>query len=689
MKNTFKKALALSTFTAINLSSFQGIAHAQGNDNSLTVDGTTFTYGQNVVSPSLTVQDARGVTTHYEYNQRGQIIEEQSAERGSIQYEYDEYGNVVEQRNEGGLIFKRKYDDQNRLTREVMKERGIDRKVTRYNYDNCDNGLGRLCAVNADGNITRYDYNPDGNYTRVATRHNGEDSFETTRYFYNEAGGLDRMHYPTGLVVSYHYADDGFVNRIIGRYETGEDKARFIIANNIRINPETGGLTTLKFGNGLKLKQQFNQDNILANSELFKGSNRLDSFAYTRDDAVNITHIDRLNDENDTRYSYDDNQRLITEDIGSNIATQRSTSYGYDAVNNRIRYESDNGSRAYTYAPTSNRLDKIGRKSFSYDERGNLLEDRDGKRRFEYDVTNRMNAFYKDGELKASYDYNARGQRIRKTLHNVKGNEDRYKTLHFAYAPSGELLSEFGRNNDKSNRFARDYVWFGNVPIAQIERKVRPDGTTRKAKISYLHTDHLGAPYSASDEDGKIVWQWNHDAYGHGKANRDVDGNGDDTVVRLRFTGQYHDRDSQLFYNHFRDYDPKLGRYIQSDPIGLQGGINRYAYVSGNPVNYVDPKGLSRIRTPLLCWPVSDGVSCQKLPTNTSSIQLDTSSDDSFGGGGPGFNDYEFGGGFNELSDRIVCFGVEAAIAATTNELLAARELLRRAARELGNTTFN
>jgi RHS repeat-associated protein len=112
--------------------------------------------------------------------------------------------------------------------------------------------------------------------------------------------------------------------------------------------------------------------------------------------------------------------------------------------------------------------------------------------------------------------------------------------------------------------------------------------------ILYLHGDHLGTPRVATNEGNVVVWRNlpTSEPFGMALPEEDPDGDGRATVINLRFPGQYFDREAQLHYNYFRDYDPGTGRYVQSDPIGLAGGINTYSYVEANPVSLTDPFGL-------------------------------------------------------------------------------------------------
>ncbi len=115
-----------------------------------------------------------------------------------------------------------------------------------------------------------------------------------------------------------------------------------------------------------------------------------------------------------------------------------------------------------------------------------------------------------------------------------------------------------------------------------------------QAQVGYfVHSDHLATPYMLTNADQQVVWRIeNQTPFGEGQINSDPDGNGERIEFNLRFPGQYFDSETGTNYNYFRDYDPSLGRYVQSDPIGLQGGLNTYAYVLGNPLMYIDPLGL-------------------------------------------------------------------------------------------------
>ena len=113
--------------------------------------------------------------------------------------------------------------------------------------------------------------------------------------------------------------------------------------------------------------------------------------------------------------------------------------------------------------------------------------------------------------------------------------------------------------------------------------------------LYYLHADHLGRPQYATDVDGNVVWDMGGGVTPFGDSVNLAGA----FAQQLMFPGQYADLetggqgdDVTLSHNWHRTYDPTLGRYLQSDPIGLAGGLNRFAYVGGNPVGAVDPMGL-------------------------------------------------------------------------------------------------
>ena len=110
----------------------------------------------------------------------------------------------------------------------------------------------------------------------------------------------------------------------------------------------------------------------------------------------------------------------------------------------------------------------------------------------------------------------------------------------------------------------------------------------------HIEPDHLGSPRKVIDPSrGTALWDWPilGNAFGTAAANDDADGDGNATALNLRFPGQQYDAATGLHYNYFRDYDPSTGRYVESDPIGLNGGVSTHGYVLGRPITRVDPRG--------------------------------------------------------------------------------------------------
>ena len=126
----------------------------------------------------------------------------------------------------------------------------------------------------------------------------------------------------------------------------------------------------------------------------------------------------------------------------------------------------------------------------------------------------------------------------------------------------------------------------------------------------FSHADHLNTPRLVADAAGATVWKWDQEEpFGSNPADENPSELGVFDLP-LRLPGQYLDKETNLHYNYFRDYDPSTGRYLESDPIGLKGGLNTYAYVEANPLSFSDPSGLAPRRpgTPLFyCPPAPSG----------------------------------------------------------------------------------
>lgn len=128
--------------------------------------------------------------------------------------------------------------------------------------------------------------------------------------------------------------------------------------------------------------------------------------------------------------------------------------------------------------------------------------------------------------------------------------------------------------------------------------------------------DHLNTTRLIQDQAGNTVWRWDQgEPFGNDVPNSNPSGTGAFDFP-LRFPGQYFDRETNLAYNYFRDYDPATGRYTESDPAGLKAGLNTYAYVRSNPLRWQDriglfgewpdPSGPPPMTTEPLVWPYNN-----------------------------------------------------------------------------------
>ena len=192
------------------------------------------------------------------------------------------------------------------------------------------------------------------------------------------------------------------------------------------------------------------------------------------------------------------------------------------------------------------------------------------------------------GANQVNYLYNGLGQRVSKQGPTALVPTG---THLYTYDEGGRLIGEY--DFTATPRVRQETVYLGDTPVAVLTQTVSGSPAVFTTVVNYVYADHIDTPRVITQaSDNRMRWRWDQaDPFGTSAPNQNPASIGAFTY-NPRFPGQFYDVESNLHYNYFRDYDPRIGRYTQSDPIGLAGGINTYAYVESRPTMMVDPLGL-------------------------------------------------------------------------------------------------
>jgi RHS repeat-associated protein len=519
----------------------------------------TTNYAYNSQDNVTGVTAPRTLTTNYVYDGFGHVIQQSSPDTGTTSYTLDEDGNRVKETDARGIVTNRTFDKLNRVLTETYPASASENIAYTYDANGSGNfGIGHLTGFTDESGSTAFTYNERGDVITDSSIIGGKSYL--TRYAYDLADNVLSVTYPSGHIITY--TGDAFGRIASASYKPSGQLT--LLASGVSYEP-FGPSTGFTYGN--KLVNTIAYDLDYRETGITTSGN-IQNLALGYDSVNNITSItDALDSTRNQTFGYDKDNRLTNA-----VGKYGTLGYTYDADGNRLSMTSNGVTSTYTYPSASNQLASVktgtATRKFTYTANGNIATDTRGKApdaTFTYSNRNRNQQVTITGGSTTTYTYNALGERVSKTAGSV--------ITQYIYDPNGHLIAE---SNGQTSAISREYVWMDDLPLAQIES----NGT-----IYYIHTDQLNTPQKLTNASGKLVRDRIQEPFGETVS---IKGS---AIDNLRFPGQYADSESGLNQNGMRDYDPTLSRYIEADPIGLRGGINLYAYVGENPVNWVDPNG--------------------------------------------------------------------------------------------------
>ena len=556
---------------------------------------TVISLDYNLADSLTQVTDPRNLATTYSPNGLGNVTQQSSPDTGLTGYTYDAAGRLLSQTDARGKLTSMGYDTAGRL-KTITYPTGVP---TTLEYDGgttpYPGATGELTKISDESGSTSYSFDSAGRLTSKTSLINGK-TF-TVGYGWGDSGSaidkLTSITYPSGTRINYSYDAQGYRTAIsvspVNPNGVGTGAAQNLLSA-IGYNADNS-VTGWTWANGIGRTIGYGTYGQVASYNLgdptgtgiSAGSLR----TVVRDGAGRITGYSHSSaGVPNQSFGYDNLNRLVNATLGTT-----TTQYSYDATGNRTAKTIGSTTYANTVAPTSNRYtqtqDITGTASVQYDAAGHITND--GANTFTYSDRGRIATASNAGGT-VNYLYNALELRVAKT-----GPTALIATgaSYYVYDEQGQLLGEYDANQNP----LYESIYLGSIPVGVLKQSGTVANSDIATSIYNVYSDHLNtARVITRPSDNAIAWRWDvAEAFGATLPDQNPSGLGS-FVFNQRLPGQTFDSETGLFDNWNRTYDPRQGRYRQSDPIGLAGGINTYSYVSGNPLSLIDPRGLDNPR---------------------------------------------------------------------------------------------